>query len=108
MVKRIALAIGSIAAAGVLALGIAAAGFGPAASVDAGQSDTTIVGAAAADSLVAEPVVQTETVYVRPAAAPKVIHVTKQAETVRRQTVRTQRPTQRVQESDDQGEGGDD
>jgi hypothetical protein len=80
MIKRIAIAIGSIAAAGVLALGLAAAGFGPATTnadqVDAqALADTGVV----TDTLIADPAVtvQTETVYIRPAATPKVIHVTK-------------------------------
>ena len=80
MIKRIAIAVGGAAAAGVLALGLAAAGFGPA-TTDAGASDAgaqSDVAAAAAD-LTADPAVQvqTETVYIRPAAAPAVIHVTK-------------------------------
>jgi hypothetical protein len=81
MIKRIAIAIGGAAAAGVLALSLAAAGFGPA-QTDAGPSDAVVPSdvAAAAPGLIADPAVQvqTETVYIRPAAAPKVIHVTKQ------------------------------
>lgn len=80
MIKRIALAIGSIAAAGVLALGLAAAGFGPVAT-NADSADALALADAGvvADALTADPGVrvQTETVYIRPAATPKVIHVTK-------------------------------
>lgn len=79
MIARIALAIGGVAAAGVLALGLAAAGFGPAAT-NAEQSTAGAPAAVvAAPDLLADPAVQvqTETVYIRPAAAPKVIHVTK-------------------------------
>jgi hypothetical protein len=99
MIKRIALAVGSVAAVGVLALGLAAAGFGPAAQVDAGQAltdqDVAAMALPAADPA-AEPVtqVQTETVYVKPAATPKVIHVTKKVGAAQKQqtvVVRTKR-----------------
>ena len=79
MIKRISLLLASIATAGVLALGLAAAGFGPAQLVAADQTQPDPAAAAAADQVVADPspTVQTETVYVRAAPAPKVIHVTK-------------------------------
>jgi len=97
MIKRIALTIGSIAAAGVLALGLAAAGFGPDASVEADQA-ASAVGTGTADVLMAEPVaqVQTETIYVRPAPAPEVIHVTKRVASTTRKAAPAQRSTQRA------------
>jgi hypothetical protein len=97
MIKRIALTIGSIAAAGVLALGLAAAGFGPTASVEADQA-ASAVDTGTADGLIAEPVaqVQTETIYIRPAPAPEVIHVTKRVPSTTRKSAAAQRSTQRA------------
>jgi hypothetical protein len=102
MIKRIALVIGGIAAAGVLALGLAAAGFGPVAT-DADQVGTQPL--AAADPQTADPAVrsQTETVYVRPPAAPRVIHITKKAPAVKAAT--TRHATSATRHRDDEGEG---
>jgi len=81
MIHRLALIVGSVAAAAILALGFLASGVGPSgALVDAEQPGST--GAAnATDAPAASPItrVETTTVYVRPAAKPKVIHVTRRA-----------------------------
>lgn len=77
MLHKIALVIGSLSAAAVLAIGLAAVGLGPGAAdalngpgaAAAAQPDVT---AATAESKTV-----VDTVYVRPAAKPKVIHVTK-------------------------------
>jgi len=79
MIKRIALLVGSIAAAGVLAFGLAAAGLGPVTSLgDSGvagdQALVDVPGGPVADTAVE---VQAETVYVKPAPEPKVIRVTR-------------------------------
>jgi len=86
MIHRLALIIGGVAAAAILALGFAATGFGPrAAPADAEQPTPGAAAGAAVvgttDQAVVKPVtrVETTTVYVRPAAKPKVIHVTKRA-----------------------------
>ena len=104
MIKRIALLVGSIAAAGVLALGLAAAGFGPA-TTNADQSDPGAFAATDATTAdtAAEPVVQvqTETVYVRPPVAPKVIHVTKKVSAAKTQSSST-KTTKRVYHEDDE------
>src|SRR5512147_1406515 len=88
MIHRLAIAIGGIAAAAVLALGFAASGFGPSvAPVDAAQpafaADQSTVQAAVVPEATPKPVtrVETKTIYVRPAPKPKVIHVTRQAPT---------------------------
>jgi len=88
MIHRLALIIGGVAAAAILALGFSATGFGPsAAPVNAEQP--TAGAAVVAAPLAAVPTdppapkritkIETTTVYVRPAAKPKVIHVTKRA-----------------------------
>ncbi len=73
MVHRIALLIAGVAAVSVLVIGIVAAGNGP-------SKVTTADAATAAPQTAAAPAVktQTDTVYVRPAPPPQVIHVTKQ------------------------------
>jgi hypothetical protein len=80
MIHRLAIVIGSIAAAAILALGFVATGFGPAAPpADAEQSTAGLAAGAIADAAPPKPItrVETTTVYVRPPAKPKVIHVTK-------------------------------
>jgi len=122
MIHRLALIVGSVAAAAIMALGFLATGLGPrGAIVDAQQPSTaatTDTATAANGGLVAQaaldPVtrVETTTVYVRPAAKPKVIHVTRQAPAAagQRPTKVAKPPT--VQRGggggDDGGERGDD
>ncbi len=83
MVQRIALLLGSVAAAAVLTVALAAAGFAPGATIQ--PSDPPVATSPAQDLVVAadqatpEPTVQVDTVYVAPAATPKVIRVTKTA-----------------------------
>lgn len=106
MIKRIALLVGSIAAAGVLALGLAAAGFGPA-TTNADQADPGAFAAtdAATADTATEPMVQvqTETVYVRPPVEPKVIHVTKKVSAAKTQGSNT-KTTKRASHEDDDDE----
>lgn len=107
MIKRIALLVGSVAAAGVLAIGLAAAGFGPVAT-NADQADAQAfaeMDAATADTAATEPLVQvqTETVYVRPPVAPKVIHVTKKVPAAKAAAVST-KTTKRASHDDDEHE----
>jgi hypothetical protein len=78
MISRIGLALAGLAATLVLAAGIAAAGIGPfsavgSEAVDAGTPEQATTGASTdtGDRSV------TETVYVRPAPKPKVVHVTR-------------------------------
>jgi hypothetical protein len=89
MIHRLAIVIGSIAAAGILALGFVATGFGPAAApADAEQPAAGAAVASATDLATPTPItrVETTTVYVRPAAKPKVIHVIRRASGSTRQT----------------------
>jgi hypothetical protein len=95
MIHRLALLIGSIAAAAILVLGFAATGFGPrAAPVDAEQPTPAAAADAQTEQAAVKPVtrVETTTVYVRPARKPKVIHVTRRAPApAKRQTPSKQR-----------------
>lgn len=92
MRRRIALIVGSAAAAATLAVGLAAAGFGPATAPDAGAmaaSDPTEAQAAveallapwdgAGADLAPTVTVEEEVVYIRPAATPRIIRVTRVA-----------------------------
>jgi hypothetical protein len=120
MIHRLALIIGSVAAAGILALGFAATGFGPnAAPANADQSTTASVADAAGpatDLPAAKPVtrVQTTTVYVKPAPKPKVIHVTRSAsapggnQAPAKRQVKVVHVTKPIRGDDGGGEGGDD
>ena len=114
MIHRLALIVGSVAAAAILGLGFAATGFGPrAAPVDAEQPSAGTVASAQTGLAKPDPITKVETtkVYVRPAAKPKVIHVTRQASAPARQhTVKVVRaPKVRGGGGDDGGsERGDD
>jgi hypothetical protein len=96
MIHRLAISIGTIAAAAVLALGFAASGLGPsAAPVDAGQAalaDPETVAEPLIEDATAKPItrVETTTIYVKPPPKPKVIRVTKRDPTPapRRRTVK--------------------
>jgi hypothetical protein len=121
MIHRLALIIGSVAAAAVLALGFAATGFGPSAAPanadqpTAGTAADTALGAAT-DVSPAKPItrVETTTVYVKPAPKAKVIHVTKRApaptkrQTPASQQVKVVHVTKVTAGGDDGGERGDD
>lgn len=110
MIHRFAITVGSIAAAGILALGFALTGFGPAsAPADAQQPTAGVASGALADGVPATPItrVETTTVYVRAAAKPKVIRVTKRtpAATPRRtKAVHQAKPTPRERENEHEGE----
>ena len=113
MIKRIALFVGSIAAAGVLALGLAASGFGPTSTLaDTTAANDQALSAAAADQLPTQPVVQvqTETVYVKPAPAPQIVHVTRKLPAAKPKVVTTTKhiTTPRVSHGDDGGNEGQD
>ncbi len=73
MVHKMALIVGGMAVAAVLAVALAAAGFAPT-TPNARASDPTADPTAAATTKTV-----TDTVYVAPVPAPKVIHVTKPA-----------------------------
>ncbi len=108
MIHRLAILIGSVAAAGILALGFAATGFGPAAA-PAEAEQPTAGAAAIPDPATPKPItrVETTTVYVKPAAKPKVIRVTKRtpAATPRHSKVVHQtRPTTREREDENENE----
>jgi hypothetical protein len=75
MVHKIALLVGGTAVAAVLAVALAAAGFSPN-TPDARASDPTADPTAGGTP---SPTTVTDTVYVAPVPAPKVIHVTKPA-----------------------------
>jgi hypothetical protein len=112
MIHRLAIIIGSVAAAAVLALGFAATGFGPAAApADAEQPPAAV--ALAVDGPAASPItrVDTTTVYVRPAAKPKVIHVTKRVAepaTKHTKTVRVHKVSKPRGDDEGEREGGED
>ena len=86
MVHKLALAVGGLAAAGVLALALGAAGFTPRTS-EAKAADSVV----AADAGVAQKKTVTDTVYVKPTPQPRVIHVTKPTAHPHRQQVVTDR-----------------
>ncbi len=101
MIHRLAVILGSVAAAAILAIGFAATGLGPtAAPANAEQldlasvTDPAVLAAPATPAASIKPItrVETTTVYVRPAPKPKVIHVTKRAPT----PAATQRPKVKV------------
>jgi hypothetical protein len=80
MPQRLALAAAALAAAVVLTVGLVAAGFAPTSSgqpVSANLAETT------AEEALAEPTLEPEIVYVRPAATPRTIVLEKQAPAVR-------------------------
>ncbi len=88
MIHRLAISIGTIAAAVVLAIGFAASGFGPAAApAEAGLSSLSELAVVDGQPTITAkdtgptptPVtkVRTTTVYVKPAPKRKVIHVTR-------------------------------
>jgi|GEM_PF-5950425 len=109
MIHRLAILIGSVAAAGILALGFAATGFGPATAPAEAEQPTAAAAAAMPDPATPKPItrVETTTVYVKPAAKPKVIRVTKRtpAATPRHSKVVHQtRPTTREREDEDENE----
>jgi hypothetical protein len=72
MVHKLALAVGGLAAASILAVALGAAGFTPGAAASKTLSTTSPVTAAQTKTV-------TDTVYVAPTPAPRVIHVTKPA-----------------------------
>jgi hypothetical protein len=75
MLQRIIILVASAAAAAVLAVGIALAGFGPAApAADTGVSEPVVEPAAATlDAGAPLEAVQVDTVYVAPAPTPEVV-----------------------------------
>jgi hypothetical protein len=79
VVSRIALIVGGVAAATVLAVGVVATAFGPPDTVAAEGASATADEMLTAEGPLATPItrVQTETVYVRPAPTPKTIRVTR-------------------------------
>ncbi len=118
MIHRLAIIVGSVAAAVVVAVGLVATGLGPvAAPVDAEQPAAATASAATAataeSAAAATPITrdETTTVYVRPAPTPRVIHITRRAST----PVVTSQPKGEVEHStretsskhhDDDGGGG--
>jgi hypothetical protein len=75
MLQRVAIIIGSLAAAGVLAVGLVAAGFGPA------QPAAAEPGTGLAD-VAADPSLEPETVYVIPGPRPRRLVVTRTTPTL--------------------------
>jgi hypothetical protein len=80
MPQRLALAAAALAAAVVLTIGLVAAGFAPTSS---GQPVSASLTQATADEALAEPRLEPEIVYVRPAATPRTIVLEKQAPAAR-------------------------
>ncbi len=78
MIQRLALFAASLAAAAVLAVGLALAGVGRPGGPDAASAPVTQPAAATAVAP-AEPAVQVDTVYVAPQPSPQEITVTKTA-----------------------------
>jgi hypothetical protein len=109
MISRIGLALAGLAATLVLAAGIAAAGIGqlPVAGTDAANAGTQ-AGAATGDSVVPGERSVTETVYVRPAAKPRIVHVTRRVRSTPRSTpiiARSRRHEDRERDERDEREG---
>jgi hypothetical protein len=99
MIHKLALAVGGLAAASILAVALGAAGFTPGAAASKTLSSP-------APAPTAETKTVTDTVYVAPTPAPRVIHVTKPAPAPRRppQVVTIVR-TPHHGERDDGGDG---
>jgi hypothetical protein len=109
MLHKVALAVGGLAAAGVLALALGAAGFTPGAAASK-LADAVTLPAVAQDP---QTKTVTDTVYVEPTPQPKIIHVTKPAATPpHQQRVETIVRSQHHGEGDESGgdgeRGGDD
>lgn len=106
MIKRVALLVGSLAAAGVLALGLAAAGYGPVTTLeDSGVAgDQALFDDAAGAVTDAVVQVETETVYVKPAPEPRVIHVTRKVSAKKAAAANTSARAKRSGDDDDDDE----
>jgi hypothetical protein len=96
MLQRLALLLGCVTVAGVIAIALSLNGFAPAVSPDAIEPSTPAVAvepaavAAATSAPAATALTQVDTVYVKPAAKPKVVKV------VRHAPAATAPPVQRV------------
>ena len=81
MIKQVAITVAGIGAAIVLTVGLVAAGFGPRpAGVDPAGTEV-LAAPLTATSPTAEPTLEAEVVYVKPAPAPKTVVVERQTAT---------------------------
>ena len=110
MIRQLAIAATGIGAAILLTVGLAAAGFGPRpAGVDPAGTEVLAQPFTAASST-AEPTLEPEIVYVKPAPAPKTVVVERQAAASSTSTSRSSaqtRPVRAVREDDDRYERED-
>jgi hypothetical protein len=96
MLQRLALLLGCVTVAGVIAIALSLNGFAPAPSRAAGEPSTPSTAvepaavAAATSAPAATPLTQVDTVYVQPAPKPKVVKV------IRHAPAATAPPVQRV------------
>lgn len=95
MRQRLAITIGGLAAAGVLAVGLGAAGFAPAARPDPGPDQAEAVVEAA------DPTIEPEVVYVKPAPPPKTVIVTERTRAAGSRSGNRQATRVRVAEHED-------
>lgn len=110
MIKQVAITAAGIGAAIVLTLGLVAAGFGPRpAGADPAGTEVLAAPLTAAAAL-AEPTLEPEIVYVKPAPAPKTVVVERQTATrstaASRSSAQT-RPVRAVRDDDDRYERED-
>jgi len=110
MIKSIAITAAGIGAAIVLTVGLVAAGFGPRpAGVDPAGAEV-LAAPLMAVSPTAEPTLEAEIVYVKPAPAPKTVVVERQTATrntaASRSSAQT-RPVRAVRDDDDRDERED-
>ena len=77
MRQRVAIAISSLVAAAVLAVGLTAAGFGPAPQAALGEEAELAVTDATVDVAEPDEITEPEVIYVKPAPKPKTVVVKK-------------------------------
>jgi hypothetical protein len=109
MLRQLALFLGCLAAAGVIAMALSLNGLGPSPAAADPSLDAVAVepaaGAAAPDAPAASPQVQVDTVYVQPAASPKVVRVVRHAPSATPPPVQREVVVTRSGHEDDHDEG---
>lgn len=110
MIKSIAITAAGISAAIVLTVGLAAAGFGPRPTGADPAGPEVLAAPLTAASPTAEPTLEPEIVYVKPAPAPRTVVVERQTASGDTSTSRTSVQTRAVrgERDDDDGEDRED
>jgi hypothetical protein len=112
MLQRVAMLLGCVAAAAVMFVALSVAGFAPAPpSAPLAAVTDAVEPAAVAETTAppaATPATQVDTVYVQPAATPKVVRIVRHAPAATPAPVRRVVVVARSQEESDDGEGESD